>query len=284
MKKIFALVMVLMLIASSSFAEKITFVEYASYHLGSGDSEVSAHEGARRECLKKAATAGGVYVQMYSKEKMFELTAHETEILAASIIKAVEIEGESGMSKDRMNYDITMECTLDTDDIYKALQNRETSNQIPATSAVSPVKKTEKLTNAHALVICCDEVSGTFKYLARDYLWVQSESGERVLCIENSKEKGCSTRVAQMTATHGLKSVMRSIHNRFGDDYKIVYAIDIKNPNEEDMPYAERKRPFGRHMIVVSDEDAEIIKQILSNNHGGIPYDYVQLTDMHWAV
>lgn len=281
MKKIFVLMIAIMLMASNAFAEKITFVEYASYHLGSGDSEITAHEGARNECLKKAAAAGGVYVQMYSKEQMFELTAHETEVLAASVIKAVEIEGESGMSKDRMNYDIAMECTLDTDDIYKALQNREHSDNIPATP---PAKKINKLTNAHALVICCDEVSNWHKYLADDYLWVQSESGERVLTLENSSAKGCSTRVRQMTANRGLETITRTVNNMFGDDYKIVYAVDIKEPNEDDMPYAERKRPFGRHMIIVSDEDAEIIKQISSNNHGGIPYKYIRLTDMHWAV
>ena len=291
MKKMLIMLMALMMIASSAFAEKITFIETATYHLGSGDSEITAHEGARKECIKKAAAAGGVYVETYSKEVMFELTAQETEMIAASVIKAVEIEGESGMSKDRMNYDITMECTLDTDDIWKALLMKKNNKENPQPN-IEPQKKetspapssSASSVKAHALVINCDDVSDSFKYLADDYLWVQSESGERVLYLENGKEKGAKYRLKNKidAGDTGMKRMLKYIDQQFGDDYKIVYALDIKNPNEEDLPYMERKRPHPRHMIIVTDEEAEIIKQIMRNNHGGIPYDYIKITNSRY--
>lgn len=281
MKKIFALVITLMLIASSAFAEKITFVEYASYHLGSGDSEITAHEGARNECLKKAAAAGGVYVQMYSQEHMFELTAHETEVLAASVIKAVEIEGESGMSKDRMNYDIAMECTLDTDDIYKVLQNRKSSGA-PVTSNNTPVQPTKNITNsstdAHAFLLNCDHLKVTptsspdYFWLATDYLIIETESGKTIMDIDGKNSSGYKWLVDKVrSGSHGFdKNIKEYIDRKWGDDYEVIYAIKVKEYGEEKMGYIERKKIKWKHVIVVSDEDGEKILNIINNNPGRV--------------
>ena len=281
MKKVFALVITLMLIASSAFAEKITFVEYASYHLGSSDSEVTAHEGARNECLKKAAAAGGVYVQAYSQEKMFELTAHETEVLAASVIKAVEIEGESGMSKDRMNYDIAMECTLDTDDIYKALQNRK-SSVAPGTSNNSPVQPTKKI-GQHCIVIDCDEVTRHGHTLSFHKWWIQTESGEEILKYDDFNGDAFTYLSYIRPYQKGYQPNDAYARFKSPTDFVVIKAIKVTDLGFEDLAPVDQQAYLYRNHgalrgVIISDEDGEIMKQVFKNNGGRFPLSHLMIT------
>lgn len=291
MKKMLIMLMALMMIASSAFAEKITFIETATYHLGSGDSEITAHEGARKECIKKAAAAGGVYVETYSKEVMFELTAQETEMIAASVIKAVEIEGESGMSKDRMNYDITMECTLDTDDIWKALLTRKNNkekinldNETPIQN--TPTKNITSNTTAHAFILNLDPLKVTptsspdYFWLATDYLIIETESGRKVMELLETKLGKWVVRRMVTNGSHGFDSRLKEyVDTRWGDDYEIIYPVKAKEYGEEKMGFIERKKHKSKHVIVVTDEDGAKINQIIDNNPGGqIPLDHILIT------
>ena len=276
MRKIFVLMMAIMMMASSAFAEKITFVEYATYHLGSGDSEITAHEGARKECLKKAATAGGVYVQTYSKEQMFELTAHETEIVAANVIKAVEIEGESGMSKDRMNYDIAMECTLDTDDIYKFLQNRKGSNE------VTPVKQEKKIIQ-HCIVIDCDEVTRHGHALSFHKWWIQTESGEEILKYDDFNGDAFTYLSYIRPYQKGYQPNDAYARFKSPTDFVVVKALKVTDLGFEDLaPIDQQDYLYRSHGalrgIIISDEDGEIMKQVFKNNRGHFPLSHLMIT------
>lgn len=112
-KMLTAIVMVIMMLASTASASVKTIDAYGAYQMGENDSIASAKTGAKNDALRHAAEQAGVYVRAYSKTQNYQLTDDEVEVVATNVMKVKSTEYTQYYANDTLIYYVHVVVTVD---------------------------------------------------------------------------------------------------------------------------------------------------------------------------
>ncbi len=115
-----------LILPMSSWAKGDVIFASGTYIMSDYESPQVAESKALLEAKKVAIEQAGTYVKSYTKVKDYQLAEDEVEVVAAGVIKVKILKKKRTITKDGIEFSVTIEAIVDTIEIQKLA--RETKN------------------------------------------------------------------------------------------------------------------------------------------------------------
>lgn len=125
MKKILLMVLFLLLICGTCYAETKEIIAEGTYNMGDNDTPVTAENGALMNAKRSAIEQAGTYIESYSQTNNFQLTKDEVTTLATGVIQTIILDkGKTTNQDGNITFWVKVKCLINNDNLKKQLEDQ----------------------------------------------------------------------------------------------------------------------------------------------------------------